>query len=268
MSIYDETKFLMNKYDVHPNKKLGQNFLFDENSLNNIVDGVTKDDVVVEIGPGLGNLTAMLVERAKKVVAVELDTNMIPILKERFMLYDNIEIINDDILKIDIDKIAPNAKVVANLPYYITTQIITNLLKTNIKNITILIQKEVAERICAEPGSKLAGAITYFANYYADCSIVDYVGKECFIPSPEVESAIVRMERLNKPRVNVKNEEVFFKLIKENFCKRRKTILNSIGNVAEKEKLVQILNKLGISQSARGETFTLQQFADISNELQ
>jgi len=151
MNIYQETKYIMDKYNVIPNKNLGQNFLFNEDALNKIAEGAYENDTILEIGPGLGTLTAILLEKAKKVICVELDQNMCRILKERFIAYNNIEIINEDILKLDINEIAPNAKVIANLPYYITTPIISHLLKNNIKDITVLIQKEVAERICAKP---------------------------------------------------------------------------------------------------------------------
>ncbi len=265
MTIFEETKYIMNKYDVHPNKKLGQNFLFDEESLYKIANDVTKEDTVIEIGPGLGTLTAILLEKAKKVIAVEVDSKMVEILKQRFVLYENLEIINEDILKLDIDKIAPKAKVVANLPYYITTSIITKLLTTNITDITILIQKEVAQRICANPGDKLAGAITYYVNYYADAKIIGEVSKEKFIPSPEVESSIVKLTKILKPRVNAKNQDLLFEMIRENFTKRRKTITNSLSNTVEKDKLIKILEELGISSNERGENLTLEQFANIAN---
>ena len=194
-----------------------------------------------------------------------LDPKMCEVLKKRFLLEKNLEIINDDILKVDIDKIAPNSKVVANLPYYITTTIITELLKSNIKDITILIQKEVAQRICAEPGSKDAGAITYLVNYYAEAEIVDYVTKECFIPSPKVDSAIVRITKLKEKRVKVNDEEKFFEIIKANFNMRRKTLTNSLSSVCEKEVLIKTLKQLNIDENVRGEKLTLQQFADIAN---
>ena len=267
MNIYDETKYIMQKYDVHPNKKLGQNFLIDEETLDTIASDVSKEDTIIEIGPGLGTLTEKLLERAKKVYAVELDKKMIEILQDRFKLYSNLEIINDDILKIDVDKLAPKAKVVANLPYYITTSIITKILKTNIKEITILIQKEVADRICAFPSEKEAGAITYFVYYYADSKIVKKVPKECFIPNPKVESAVVKITKLDSSRVKVKNEKIFFDLIKENFTKRRKNILNSLSNVVEKEKLREILKELNIDENTRGENLTIEQFAKIANKL-
>lgn len=267
MNLYDETKFIMQKYDVHPNKKLGQNFLIDEETLDVITKDISKDDVIIEIGPGLGTLTSRLLEKAKKVYAVELDPKMVEILQDRFKLYENLEIINEDILKLDINKIAPKAKVVANLPYYITTSIITKIIKANIKDITILIQKEVADRICAIPSEKEAGAITYFVYYYADSKIIKNVPSECFIPSPKVDSAVVRITKLEKPRVKVNNEEVFFSLIKENFTKRRKNILNSLSSTVEKERLQEILKELDIDENTRGENLTIEQFAEIANKI-
>ena len=175
------------------------------------------------------------------------------------------QIIQDDILNVDIDKIAPKAKIVANLPYYITTSIITKLLNTNIKDITILIQKEVAERICANPGTKKAGAITYFVKYYADSEIVANVPKEYFIPSPEVESSIVKITKRNKKAVEVNNEKLFFDIIKTNFMQRRKTILNSLSSIIEKDMLKNILKECKIEESVRGENLSLEQFAMIAN---
>ena len=265
MNIFEETKYIMNKYDVHPNKRLGQNFLFDEQSLQTIASDVTKEDTVIEIGPGLGTLTAILAEKANKVIAVELDAKMVKILEERFKLYNNVQIIQDDILHVDIDKIAPKAKVVANLPYYITTSIITKLLNTNIKDITILIQKEVAERICAEPGTKKAGAVTYYVKYYADSKIIANVPKEYFIPSPEVESSIVKITKKDEKAVKVNNEKLFFDIIKTNFTQRRKTILNSLSSIIDKEVLKNILKECKIEESERGENLSLEQFAMIAN---
>ena len=267
MNVFEETKYIMNKYNVHPNKKLGQNFLFDEEALNLIASGVNEQDTIIEIGPGLGTLTAILAEKAEKVIAVELDDKMIAILNERFKLYNNVEIIHEDILYVDIDKIAPKAKVVANLPYYITTSIITKLLKTNIKDITVLIQKEVAERICAIPGSKKAGAITYFVNYYANAEIVGNVSKEAFIPNPEVESSIVKLKIRENKLVEVKNETMFFFFFRANFNQRRKTLINSLSTVVDKERLKEILRDLNINENVRGETLTLKQYAQIANKL-
>ena len=268
MNILEETRYIMNKYNVHPSKRLGQNFLFDEQSLNTIASEVTKEDTVIEIGPGLGTLTAILAEKANKVIAVELDSKMVDILEDRFKLYNNVEIIQDDILHVDIDKIAPKAKIVANLPYYITTSIITKLLNTNIKDITILIQKEVAERICAEPGTKKAGAITYFVKYYADSKVIANVPKEYFIPSPEVESAIVKITKRDKKAFKIENEKMFFDIIRTNFTQRRKTILNSLSSIIDKETLKNILNECKIEENARGENLSLEQFALIANKFE
>lgn len=271
MGALEDTKFLMDKYNIHPNKNLGQNFLIDEGSLNKIAENVSKEDTVVEIGPGLGTLTSILLEKAKKVISIELDPKMCEILKDRFKLYNNFELLNEDVLKIDFKELVKkeersNFKVVANLPYYITTSIITKLIEEGVSDITVLIQKEVADRICATPGEKEAGAITYFVNYYAEATIIGNVSKECFIPNPKVESAIVNIKLLDKKRVKVDNEEIFFKLIKENFTKRRKTILNSLSSTIEKEKFIQILKELNIPENVRGETLTLQDFANIVNQ--
>lgn len=268
MNILDETKYVLNKYNVHPNKKLGQNFLFDEQSLQTIAQDVTKEDTVIEIGPGLGTLTAILAEKANKVIAIELDSKMVSILKDRFKLYNNVQIVQDDILNVDIDKIAPKAKVVANLPYYITTSIITKLIKTNIKDITILIQKEVAERICAEPGTKRAGAITYFVKYFADSKIIANVPKEYFIPAPEVESSIVKIVKRDKKAAKVNNENLFFEIIKINFTQRRKTILNSLSSIIDKEVLKNILKECKIEENVRGENLSIEQFAMIANKFE
>ena len=268
MNILDETKYILNKYNVHPNKKLGQNFLFDEQSLQTIAQDVTKEDTVIEIGPGLGTLTAILAEKANKVIAIELDSKMVSILKDRFKLYNNVQIVQDDILNVDIDKIAPKAKVVANLPYYITTSIITKLIKTNIKDITILIQKEVAERICAEPGTKRAGAITYFVKYFADSKIIANVPREYFIPAPEVESSIVKIVKRDKKAAKVNNENLFFEIIKINFTQRRKTILNSLSSIIDKEVLKNILKECKIEENVRGENLSIEQFAMIANKFE
>ena len=220
MNLYQETKFILEKNDIRPNKKLGQNFLIDEDALDVISSNVNQADVVLEIGPGIGSLTNLLLEKAKQVICVELDPKMCKILNERFFLYKNFTLIQNDILKVDlspfIEMYGSKLKVVANLPYYITTSIITELLKAKISDITILIQKEVADRICCKPGEKEAGAITYMVYYYADAEVLTKVPKESFIPNPEVESEVVHLRRLEKPRVEVKNEDLFFQVIKEN----------------------------------------------------
>lgn len=267
MNIYQETKYIMNKYKVHPNKKIGQNFLFDEDALNKITEGVKKSDTIIEIGPGLGTLTAILAKKAEKVIAIEIDKNMIEILNDRFKFHENVKILNKDILSVNIDEIAPNAKVIANLPYYITTPIITKLLKTNIKDITVLIQKEVADRICLEPGERGAGAITYFVNYYSEPQVIANVERELFIPAPEVESSIVKLNIRKEKKVKVHNEKLFFEIIKTNFSQRRKTILNSLDSIISKEKLKNILEELQIDSNIRGESLTLEQYAQISNKI-
>ena len=269
MNLYQETKYILEKNDIRPNKNLGQNFLISEEALDVISSNVSSNDVVLEIGPGIGNLTKLLLEKAKKVICVELDPKMCEILKERFFLYKNFELIQNDILKVDlseyVNQYGDSFKVVANLPYYITTSIVTELLKKDIKDITILIQKEVADRICSIPGKKEAGAITYFVYYYADSEILAKVPKESFIPNPEVESEVVHLHRLDTPRVKVNNEELFFRVIKENFTKRRKTITNSITNSIPKDKLRKILNELGIDSGVRGEDLSIEEFAKIVN---
>lgn len=275
MNALFETKYILKKYDIKPNKSLGQNFLVDDDTLEVISNKANKDDLIIEIGPGIGTLTSLLLEKAKKVIAIELDKNMIKILNDRFKLYDNFELINEDILKVNIEELIQknnfsieNTKIIANLPYYITTDIITKLIKTKIKEINILIQKEVAQRLCAKTGTKDAGAITYYVKYYADVKKEKDVKASCFLPSPKVDSAFISINKLENKRVKVENEELFFKLIKENFSKRRKTLINSLSNVVEKEKLEQILLKLNINVNIRGENLNIQDFANICNEIE
>ena len=280
--VEQETRFIMKKYNISANKSLGQNFLIDDNVVEGIVDSaeVSKEDLVIEIGPGLGTLTACLLEKARKVVAIELDTRMIKILQERFSLYDNFEIINQDVLKIDLqslikeqkdnDKIK-SVKVVANLPYYITTPIIMKLLedRLDIESITVMVQKEVAKRLTAKPSDKLAGAITYSVKYYCDATEEIDVPKDCFVPSPEVDSEVIKLVLRKEPLVNVKDEKLFFKLIKTSFMQRRKTFLNGVSNggIVTKEEIKNILDGLGIDINVRGENLTLEQFAQICNLL-
>lgn len=280
--IEQETRFIMKKYNISANKSLGQNFLIDDNVVEGIVNSaeVSKDDLVIEIGPGLGTLTACLLERAGKVVAIELDTRMIKILEDRFKLYKNFEIINQDVLKIDLRSLIKqqkenegikNVKVVANLPYYITTPIIMKLLedKLDIESITVMVQKEVAKRLTAEPSDKLAGAITYSVKYYCDATEEIDVPKDCFLPSPEVDSEVIKLVLRKEPLVNVKDEVIFFKLIKTSFMQRRKTFINGVSNggITSKEKIKEILDDLGIDVNKRGENLTLEQFAQIANLL-
>lgn len=279
-NIYEETKFLMKKYNLTANKKLGQNFLVDSEAINSIVASanLTKKDMVIEIGPGLGTLTSMLIEKAGKVIAIELDDRMIKILGDRFLLYDNFELINEDVLKVDLSSLIEknsefeNIKVVANLPYYITTPIIMKLLENRpkIESITIMIQKEVAERIVATPGSKLSGAITYSVHYYAEPEKIALVPNTSFIPSPEVDSEVIKLNIRKSPPVKIDNEKLFFNVIKASFMQRRKTLSNGLVNggiVKNKAKAIEILKNMGLEENVRGEELTLEQFANLSNKI-
>lgn len=279
-NIYEETKFLMKKYNLTANKKLGQNFLVDSEAINSIVASanLTKKDMVIEIGPGLGTLTSMLIEKAGKVIAIELDNRMIKILGDRFLLYDNFELINEDVLKVDLSSLIEknsefeNIKVVANLPYYITTPIIMKLLENRLKieSITIMIQKEVAERIVATPGSKLSGAITYSVHYYAEPEKIALVPNTSFIPSPEVDSEVIKLNIRKSLPVKIDNEKLFFNVIKASFMQRRKTLSNGLVNggiVKNKAKAIEILKNMGLEENVRGEELTLEQFANLSNKI-
>lgn len=282
MDLYNETKFLMNKYNIQANKSLGQNFLIDENVINTAIkkSNINKEDLVIEIGPGLGTLTKYLLESAGRVVCVELDKRMINILNERFFLYENFEVINADILKTDLNKIIKeakekynlkNAKIVANLPYYITTPIIMQLLenKINIECITVMIQKEVADRLAEIPGGKNTGAITYTVYYYGIAEKLLEVPNTSFIPEPSVTSEVIKINIRKEPAVKVNNEEGFFKLIKISFLQRRKTLLNALSNngISSKEELTKMLKELEIDEKIRSEKLTIEQFAKISNYL-
>ena len=274
MNLREETNFMLKKYDLKANKKLGQNFLIDEGIVLDIVQKaeVSKEDLVIEIGPGLGTLTAALAESAKKVIAVELDDNMIPVLNERFALYDNVEIIHNDILKTDINALIKgeeHVKIVANLPYYITTPIVMKLLeeKLNIESITVMVQKEVGERFCSTPNGKEYGAITVSINYYTEPEIVIDVPKENFMPVPEVDSCVVNL-KVKKEHIELKNEKKFFQVIKAAFSQRRKNLGNSLLAVAkDKEEIKKMLEELGIDINKRAENLSLEDFARISNWL-
>ena len=282
INAYKETMFILKKYNITANKSLGQNFLVNDEVIKETIDAanITKKDLIIEIGPGLGTLTNLLLEKAKKVIAIELDNRMIKILEERFNIYDNFEIIYQDILKVDLKNIIEKekkeneierVKIVANLPYYITTPIIMKLLedKLDIESITVMVQKEVADRIAAKPGEKLAGAITYSVNYYCKPEKVVEVPKESFIPEPEVESEVIKLTLRKSAPVEVENDEKFFKLIKVSFMQRRKTFLNGVSNsgLIEKQKLKNILEELKISENIRGEKLSLEQFAQIANKM-
>ena len=262
-------------------KKFGQNFLIDAHVLDKIIAaaGVTADDMVLEIGPGIGTMTQYLAERARQVTAVEIDTNLIPILKETLSDYDNVTVINEDILKVDIKKLAEeyNAgkpiKVVANLPYYITTPIIMGLFESGvpIDNITVMVQKEVADRMQVGPGSKDYGALSLAVQYYAEPYIVANVPPNCFIPRPNVGSAVIRLTRHQTPPVEVKDRELMFKLIRASFNQRRKTLLNGLNNSPElsfgKEQIAAAIEQLGVPAAVRGEALTLELFARLSDLL-
>ena len=282
MNIYEETKFIMKKYGITANKKLGQNFLIDDNAIDAIVSSseISKEDLIIEIGPGLGTLTKPLLESAGKVICIELDTRMIEILEDRFSLYDNFELINNDVLKVDLNKLISenknetikHAKVVANLPYYITTPIIMKLLeeRLDIESITVMIQKEVADRLVAKPGEANTGAITYAINYYTKPSRIYEVDKTSFIPAPEVNSTIIKLDVLKTPSVDIENEELMFKIIKAAFMQKRKTLLNGLTNsnlFGNKEKIEKMLQELGIDLKIRGEKLTLEEYAQIAKYL-
>ena len=280
-NILEETRFLMKKYGIKANKNLGQNFLIIDDVVSKIIDSsiISKQDLIIEIGPGLGTLTSKLLEKAGKVIAVELDDRMIKILQDRFLLYSNFKLIHDDILKIDLKELIKNeeckyenVKIVANLPYYITTPIIMKLLEDNlqVQSITVMIQKEVADRITATPGEKKSGAITYSVYYYSIPKQICFVPRDCFIPSPDVDSEVIQLQIRNKPPVKIKEEELFFKIIKTSFMQRRKTLLNGLLNgdiIKSKEEGKKLLEKIGVVENVRGEELTIEQFAQISNEL-
>lgn len=276
-----ETKAVLDMFGFSFAKKYGQNFLIDGNIVSNIVKnaGITKEDTVLEIGPGIGTMTQVLCEQAKNVIAVEIDKRLIDVLTFTLRDYDNITVINSDILKCNIEELCKQyssngrLKVVANLPYYITTPIIMELLEKNnnsvIESITVMIQKEVAERLGAEPGNKDYGAITLSINYYSDANIVMTVPASCFMPRPNVDSAVIRMDIYDKPPVATKDEVKMFKVIKAAFSQRRKTLVNSVSSSTDiaKETILKSLNEMGLSESVRGETLSLEQFAELSDRI-
>lgn len=279
MNLSQETKYLMNKYNITANKSYGQNFLIDENVVSGIVEKaeVSKKDLVIEIGPGLGTLTSFLLESAGKVICIELDTNMLKILNDRFKLYNNFELINDDVLKVNLQELISknaefeNVKVVANLPYYITTPIIMKLLeeKINLTSITVMVQKEVAERLTEKPGGKNTGSITYSINYYTEPETVLEVPKDCFIPSPKVDSSVIKLNVLKEPKIKVLDESLFFKVVKCAFLQKRKTLMNSLSNsgILNKNEIESILNELDLDLRVRAEQLTLEQFGMLSDKI-
>lgn len=272
---------IIQKYEFMFQKKFGQNFLIDTHVLEKIIKaaGITKEDCVLEIGPGIGTMTQYLAESAGRVVAVEIDRNLIPILGETLADYDNVTVINEDILKVDIRALADKynggrpIKVVANLPYYITTPIIMGLFESNvpIDNITVMVQKEVADRMKEGPGSKDYGALSLAVQYYAEPEIVANVPPNCFIPRPNVGSAVIRLTRHKIMPVEVKNPALMFRIIRASFNQRRKTLQNGLNNSPElsfnKEQIAGAIEKMGLPAAVRGEALSLAQFAELSDIL-
>ena len=276
MDIKDyKTQDLVKKYNFKFSKSLGQNFLIDDSVLTDIVDGaeVNKDDLIIEIGPGVGSLTAQLIGKAKKVVSIELDNDLIPILQEELGQYENFTLIHKDALKVDFNEIIgdeKSVKLVANLPYYVTTPIIVKLLKDNynFKSLTIMIQKEVAERINAEPNCKEYGALSLLVQYYCDTKIVRKVSPGSFIPRPKVDSIVIRLDRLSEKRVEVKDEKLMFEIIRNAFNMRRKTMWNAVKFLGmKKEEIEKAFELSGIDQKRRGETLSLNEFALLSDNI-
>ena len=282
-TLIEETKFIMKKYNIRANKSLGQNFLINEQVVNEIVESskIDKEDLVIEIGPGLGTLTKYLLEKAGKVIGIELDKKMVEILQDRFKLYNNFELYQQDVLKIDLKHLIKKekentnikkVKIAANLPYYITTPIIMKLLeeKLDLESITVMIQKEVADRLIAIPGEKETGAITYAVYYYAIAEAILEVPKESFIPEPEVTSKVIKLNIRKEPPIEVQDKELMFKIIKSAFMQRRKTLINALNNAKifqNKEEGNQILESLKLDESVRAEKLTLENFADITNRI-
>lgn len=276
MDLYEETIKVLKQYKITANKKLGQNFLVDEKIIEEIIKAanISKKDLIIEIGPGIGSLTKSIIPNAGKTICIELDKKMANIISNRFK--NEIEIINEDILKVDLKKIAEqnkdkNIKVVANLPYYITTPIIMKLLESNLEleSITVMVQKEVAERLIAKPGDSLSGAITYTVYYYAIGTKITEVPNNSFIPKPEVTSQVIKLTLRKEPITYIENKERFFEIIKLAFMQRRKTLVNSLANskIATKQKIEQILDELNIEKNIRAENLTMEQFAEIVKRI-
>ena len=272
---------IIQKYNFAFQKKFGQNFLIDTHVLSKIITaaGVTKDDMVLEIGPGIGTMTQYLAEAAGKVVAVEIDRNLLPILQETLADYDNVKVIHADVLSLDLEKLVQEEnggrpiKVVANLPYYITTPIIMALFEQHVPlaNVTVMVQKEVAARMKSGPGSKDYGALSLAVQYYAEPYIVANVPCNCFMPRPNVDSAVIRLTRYEEPPVQVKDEKMLFKIIRASFNQRRKTLQNGLNNSSElnftKDQIAAAIAAAGFSPSVRGEALTLEQFARLTDIL-
>lgn len=288
MNVFEETRNILSEYKIQANKNLGQNFLINENVIEEIINSaqITDNDLIIEIGPGLGVLTNRLLQKAYKVIAIELDNKMVEIINDRFKLYKNLKIINNDILKVNIQDLIikektnakekgtmiENVKIVANLPYYISTPIIMKLLedRLDISDIIIMVQKEVAQRITATPGTKLSGAITYAVDYYAETEKILEVSKESFIPSPKVESEVIRLKIRKKTKISIDNESKFFGLIKRSFSQRRKTLVNTLVNynyIKDKEEAKEVIKGIGLDENVRGETLSLEQYKILYEKL-
>lgn len=281
MSVYEETQAILNTYKIQANKNLGQNFLIDDCVIEKIIESsnIEKEDLIIEIGPGLGVLTERLLKKSNNVVVIELDKKMIEILQNRFCLNRNLEIINDDVLKVDLEKLIKNkkeqtninkVKIVANLPYYISTPIIMKLLENRleISEIIVMVQKEVAQRLGTETGKREAGAITYAVEYYAQATPIIDVPKESFIPSPKVESQVIKLEVRQNPKIEVEDEKLLFNIIQKSFMQRRKTLSNALINnkiLDSKEKVEKMFKTLEIPSNVRGENLTLEEFGKIAN---
>lgn len=281
LGIPKNTIAVLQKYNFVFQKKFGQNFLIDPRVLEKIVDAarITPQDCVLEIGPGIGTMTQYLAESAREVVAVEIDRALIPILQDTLSAYDNVTVLNQDIMKVDVGRIVEERnqgrpiKVVANLPYYITTPIIMGLLENHVplQSITVMVQKEVAERMQVGPGTKDYGALSLAVQYYAEPEIVANVPPNCFIPRPKVGSAVIRLARHKEPLVQVADEKQMFAIIRASFNQRRKTLVNGINNAPDisfsKHEVVQALKKMGLPENIRGEALSLEQFAQLSDFL-
>lgn len=281
LGIPQNTIAVLQKYNFNFQKKFGQNFLIDTHVLEKIIAsaGITKDDFVLEIGPGIGTMTQYLCENAREVVAVEIDRNLIPILSDTLSAYDNVTVINEDILKLDLNKLAEEKnggkpiKVVANLPYYITTPIIMGLFENHVplESITVMVQKEVADRMQVGPGTKDYGALSLAVQYYAKPEIAANVPPNCFMPRPNVGSAVIKLTCHEKPPIEVEDEKLMFQLIRASFNQRRKTLQNGLNNSPEiklsKEQIAEVIEELGLPAAVRGEALTLEQFAQLSNQI-
>lgn len=290
MNVYDETQFILHKYKIQANKSLGQNFLVNDNVIDEIIRGsnIDKQDLIIEIGPGLGVLTNRLLQESNNVVAVELDKRMVNILKDRFAQNINdkaeskLEIINEDILKINLNQLIAEkrknqeikqVKIVANLPYYISTPIIMKLLENrlDIDEIIVMVQQEVAERLIAKTGTRLAGAITYAVEYYSEATSVIKVPKESFVPSPKVESEVIKLKVRKDEKIHVENEKLLFNIISKSFMQRRKTLSNALLNnniMKNKDDVKKMWTELGMDENVRGESLTLEQFGKIADYIE